>query len=306
MPSPRLAILRNLVSRSFRLELTIFSTAVLTACSPESQPNLQPGGDMPKNSIPNVASMAQVESGYDASSSDWVGFLSCWRDNVQQRLIRGDSFNRLPSLRRDQNVIAGSAAGGFVAAAMERAQRRVKTTLPKSYADFVIASAGAGWLVESIGDIDPDGNLTGGLWSIDRIGYLRDVDADGYQAWITSGLPAIELDEYYFRYGYSLQKAGQQDPIHFGLRDFSSLIVVGNSMQGGLLLLNAAQQTKDGEMEAWSLDSATPGAIRYRSFAEMMVELSVGDVRNAGPAISSPDEFADSPCAKYVRTAATK
>jgi hypothetical protein len=243
--------------------------------------------------------MTIIVSGYRGDAVRWIEFLRCWRLAVNKRLQVGDSFNNITSLPDDLNAVNASFAS--IDAELGRAESDLGMKLPKSYVDFCCAVAGRGWFVEALGDIDDDGQF-GGLFVIDEIGLFRKVDEQGFNLWFSAEANEPSPSVYY-RYGYQPEPSVRQSSVHFYRQDLSVCIKIGELAEGVVLLLNPARATGDGEMEAWVLDSRIPGALRYRSFAEMAQELAQGDVRNEGPGISRLDDLKTS-CARLLCTAA--
>jgi hypothetical protein len=243
--------------------------------------------------------MTIIVSGYRGDVVRWIEFLRCWRLAVNKRLQVGDSFNDITSLPDDLNAVNASFAS--IDAELGRAEAALGMGLPKSYVDFCRAVAGRGWFVEALGDIDDDGPF-GGLFVIDEIGPFSKVDEQGFNLWFSAEANEPSPSVYY-RYGYQPDPSMRQSSVHFYRQDLPVCIKIGELAEGAVLLLNPARVTDDGEMEAWVLDSKIPGALRYRSFAEMAQELAHGDVRNEGPGISRMDELNTS-CARLLCTAA--
>jgi hypothetical protein len=243
--------------------------------------------------------MTNVMSGYRGDIVGWVAFLRCWRLAVNKRLQAGDSFNEITLLPSEVNAVNTSLA--TIDAEVGRAEERLGMRLPKSYVDFCCAVAGRGWFVEALGDIDEDG-LSGGLLVIDEIGLFRIVDEHKFNLWFNAEVNEPNPGVYY-RYGYQPDPNMRQSSVHFYRQDLAVCIKIGEFAEGVVLLLNPARVTGDGEMEAWVLDSKIPGALRYRSFAEMAQELAHGDGRNTGPGFSLLDELKAS-CAGLLCTAA--
>lgn len=72
-------------------------------------------------------------------------------------------------------------------------------------------------------------------------------------------------DDEYFVYG------PEQDPVTIRYRYLPDCIVISGENEGDMYLLNPAVQFGE-EWEAWVLSSRAPGAYRYRSFWDLMVE----------------------------------
>ena len=72
------------------------------------------------------------------------------------------------------------------------------------------------------------------------------------------------VDEEYLVYGKT------QDPARFRVEYLESALEISDTGDSAIYLLNPKVVTPDGEWEAWLFANWLPGAIRYRSFAELM------------------------------------
>ncbi len=75
-------------------------------------------------------------------------------------------------------------------------------------------------------------------------------------------------DETYAQYG------AHQNPVHVRTEYLYSGLQISNVIDGYVYLLNPKIVNVKGDWEAWDFGSKIPGAIRYRSFWEMMCALS--------------------------------
>ncbi|HEX5414442.1 MAG TPA: SMI1/KNR4 family protein [Chloroflexota bacterium] len=138
---------------------------------------------------------------------------------------------------------------------------RLGTMLPPSYRAFLKTSNG--WR-NTTSFIDR-------LWSTDEIDWFRVRNRDWIEAW-TEGkrlaeqqYGAVEIpDEEYFVYG--------EDQNAFDLRReyLKTALEISDTGDSGIYLLNPRVVTADGEWEAWFFANWLPGAVRYRSFWDMM------------------------------------
>lgn len=175
-----------------------------------------------------------------------------------------------------------------------------------SYRHFVIATQGAGWFIDAFGGLDEEGRPVGGLLPASRIGLFREVDTSTFTKWFqNSAGPRWTAPANYYSYGYQPDPKRRQDSAHMNSVSLPSLIKVGDLEQGGVILLNPAELTSDGEMEAWTLSFRTH-VTRYRSFAELMQDLAYIDIApdTAQSAIDVQDVYASSPCVALLSTGA--
>ncbi|MGZ3406790.1 MAG: SMI1/KNR4 family protein [Polyangia bacterium] len=148
-------------------------------------------------------------------------------------------------------------APGLDAKALAALEKRLGTTLPKSYRDFLAASDG--WRIT--------GALGLRLWPAAKIGWLRDTGAAWVKSWGSASGDARPVpDAEYFVYG------DEQDAGSMRHEYVDSALQIGDSEDNGIYLLNPKIVTPDGEWEAWHLAPFYPGAARFRSFEEMIVQ----------------------------------
>jgi hypothetical protein len=136
---------------------------------------------------------------------------------------------------------------------------------------------------------------------IEKVGHFKDIDKLNWGGWHRAMGGAIPgPDEapasIYYRYDDS-----QQDDFRWAYLD--KLVKVGELRQVAALLINPLEITSDGEWESWLL-STQSGALRYRSFAEMMQTIAYREMLEVGGK-SIPREDLIRTCAGHLKTAAT-
>jgi hypothetical protein len=245
--------------------------------------------------------MRDIASGYVSSQSNWVAFLQCWRAAIDERLKRGDSYSELKGMPPALNIVAQEFDAALLQSKIAEVEGRLKLVLPRSYRDFLVASAGRGWFIEALGELDASGKALNGLSGIGELNWFKDAAIEVYRMWYRNSDPKPVSPKVYYRYGFIEDTLSAQNPVQFSQSDLEGLLLVGELSQGAVILLNARAITSDGEMEAWVLDPGTPGATRYRSFAEMMREIALGDVNNGGPIISRPEAINPFHCGKFLK-----
>jgi hypothetical protein len=137
---------------------------------------------------------------------------------------------------------------GAEESAIAAAEERLGLTLPPSYRSFLRTSDG--FRRAGVRDICP-------VHQIDRVKTMWP-DRDWSQE------PDI-ADAKYFVYG------PDQDPVNVRFSYLPECIAVSEYIEGDMYVLNPAVRFGD-EWEAWLLSSPLPGANRYRSFWELMVD----------------------------------
>lgn len=250
-------------------------------------------------------SLSDFKAEYASSPGDWRRFLACWRATVDQRLQREKGWSGLVSLPMETNGI--SDINSEPRDQLDATERRLQTRLPVSFRDFTLASKGMGWFIEATGGVGVNGRPEGGLWPIGKIGLFREVNPTTYKTWVQNS-PGDNwtAPPNYFSYGYQEEPQRRQDSAHMNVSHLHDAIQVGDLDQGGVILLNPAEKTSDGEMEAWTLSFQTH-VVRYRSFAELMQHMAYfdGAPGNAQSAIHAPNIYVGNSCIALLQTAAT-
>jgi hypothetical protein len=175
---------------------------------------------------------------------DWRSFLNQW----SMALLRSEKLGRgLPQEEIDALWL------GYPGASEEQvaqAESRLGTVLPPSYRAFLKASNG--WR--------RTGPFIDRLWSTAEIEWF----VVRHRDWAEGPDDFAVPDEQYFVYG------DEQSPIMFRLAYLKTALEISAEGDGAIYLLNPQVVSADGEWEAWFFADWLPGAIRYRSFVEML------------------------------------
>lgn len=138
------------------------------------------------------------------------------------------------------------------------AERRLGATFPPSYRAFLRFTNGwrrTGFFIDA-------------LLPVDDVDWYRARHQDAIDAWIDgvqSAGPPIEVrDEEYFVYG------AEQDSSTFRDRYLQTALQVSAVYETNVYLLNPRVVFPDGEWEAWFHAHWAAGAVRHRSFWELM------------------------------------
>ncbi|WP_062444089.1 SMI1/KNR4 family protein [Herbidospora daliensis] len=133
-------------------------------------------------------------------------------------------------------------------------EERLGRVLPPTYRDFLRFSDG--W------DFGPEENVLGSA----EVGWLRDLEPELARIWGPQEgdqVPSVP-DDLYFDYGPEQNGFVRGEYVPHTL-------LVGHH-DDGVYLLNPEVVTPEGEWEAWYLAPWLPGAVRARSFWELMQE----------------------------------
>jgi hypothetical protein len=182
---------------------------------------------------------------------DWRRFL---QDFSRDMLADTQVARSLP-----QDVVASGWLGfaGAPEDQIREAEQRLGRRLPPSYRSFLGVSNGWRNL----------GAFIDQLWPVDQVDWFRVRNQEWIDAYTGpyAGLDPLSDDEY-FTYGE------EQDPARFRTEYLGSCLEISATGDDAVLLLNPEAVTPEGEWEAWFFANWNPGAVRYRSFRELMDE----------------------------------
>lgn len=212
-----------------------------------------------------VKKLSAIDSGYSSSPADWRDFLGCWG-------MKFGAEHELPEVPVDGAT---------------------QTDLSPSYRHFVQATGGRGWHLP--GAKLRSGHSTAQLFPLQKVGLLKKTDPVTWKAWNTNRLNVEIADKDYYDY------SRRQDLTKFRDEHLDSLILVGTLDQGAVIVLNPAERSKDGEWEVWYLSTRLAGALRFRSFAELMQMLYFADLRPENDLWSYSELELASSCAGKLR-----
>ncbi|MFF8611247.1 SMI1/KNR4 family protein [Streptomyces sp. NPDC015350] len=172
-----------------------------------------------------------------------------WLDPVRHEQERAEPF---PPGTRAARWLGTTGATPEELADLEQ---RLGTSLPPSYREFLGTSDG--WL-------DTTDEIAR-LLSTREIGWAEDLDPELIEGW-DDGTGADDVpDEEYFVYG------DEQDCCAIRTEYLSHMLKISHTPESGdVYLLNPRVVTPDGEWEAWYLAHWLPGAVRHRSFWDLM------------------------------------
>ncbi len=158
-----------------------------------------------------------------------------------------------------------------------KAESKLKVKLPPSYRAFL--SASNGWRI-------PSGELV--LRAVENIRWFRKEHKDWYEAYQMSAEPLCVLEKDYFDYA-------KQDCAVFDIKHFAQTLCISEIADDAVLLLNPMVVWPDGEWETWYFSNSSPGATRYRSFADWInheLDQSSEPLQNSG---ELPAVYLDAP-----------
>lgn len=173
-----------------------------------------------------------------------------WLDPVLHEQERAEPF--ADAVRRARWL----GTRGASAPDLDALEERLGVRLPFSYRQFLATTDG--W---------PDTNgFVERILPAGEAGWTRDLDADLVAGWIEGSSGAARVDDAdYFVYGQA------QNPISIRPEYLPHTLQISHTEDASdVYLLNPCVVTPDGEWEAWYLAHWLPGAVRYRSFWDLM------------------------------------
>ncbi|HSI12870.1 MAG TPA: SMI1/KNR4 family protein [Chthoniobacter sp.] len=186
------------------------------------------------------------------NEDEWKAFLT----EYSRELLADERVRRsLPPEVVESGWLGFAPAGEEEIAA---AEARLGTQFPPSYRSFLRVSNG--WR-----------NASASIWKMWpgwQIAWFKERN----QEWIDAYLePALEeprpqplSDAEYLVYG------DEQDTVRYREEYLQTALEISDRGDDAILLLNPRTVTAEGEWEAWVFANWYPGAVRYRSFREMM------------------------------------
>jgi len=220
-----------------------------------------------------IESMKQIDSGYRSSVQDWQSFLTCWEDRMLQDRSKETTPLKTPLIRLARIETDEYARN---VRALDATERRLNMKLPASYRHFA-ALTGGYWLVDSEGDqhLSTEAPASHFL-PVPEIGLFKDIDRVNWPIWDNNRVSRRASADLYYR--YDTFERSTQDPSVFRDEQLDHLIKLGEFRGGAVVLLNPTEVTADGEYEAWFLAPYIAGAVRTRSFAELMQFLATREL----------------------------
>lgn len=266
---------------------------VMSGCFDGEAPGA-PSGDPSANST--VASIT-LESGYHSTVADWDAFLSCWARELRAQDARlGSELQGMWADARD----AASREADNIERALSGAESRLGRRLPASFRHFIQASGGRFLLGI---DRSRDRSLISDFVQPEDLQLFRVAEPDAYDMWREAGSTFVP-DREYFRYGVDSDGRPRHDPVNFRPQYLDSAILVGKWPSEGYLLIVPGVEFGDGEWEAWLLSWRTPGATRFRSYAELMQNIAVAVTADPPHGEPFSRDLIVSTCANLLKTAA--
>jgi hypothetical protein len=184
---------------------------------------------------------------------DWRRLMDDWNTRVfRMASERLDSYSRRhPEAYAARSGARAPATDSEIAAL----EKRLGTSLPPSFVSFLRYSNGY-----SLFDYPEV------IFGTDEIEWFVTHNKEYADIW-NEERGEVD-DEMYAQYG------AHQNPVHMRAEYLYSSLQISDVIDGYVYLLNPKIVNLNGDWEAWDFGSKIPGAIRYRSFWEMMCALS--------------------------------
>jgi HEAT repeats/SMI1 / KNR4 family (SUKH-1) len=134
-------------------------------------------------------------------------------------------------------------------------EKRLKIKLPPSYRAFL--SVSNGWTFSS--------DMTPVIRPVEKIRWFRKEHKDWYEAYQMTAEPICVLEKDYFDYA-------KQDCVVFEIKHLAQTLCISETGDDAVVLLNPMVVWPDGEWETWFFSNSSPGATRYRTFADWIAD----------------------------------
>ncbi len=158
------------------------------------------------------------------------------------------------------------------------AERRLKIKLPPSYRRFLSAINGCKFPDEMAPIVRP----------VENIRWFRKEHKDWYEAYQMSAEPLSAMEKDYFDYA-------NQDCAEFEIKHLAQALCISEIWDDAVVLLNPMVIWPDGEWETWFFSNSSPGATRYRSFADWLCEELDHPLESASVPGELPTVYLDAP-----------
>jgi len=135
------------------------------------------------------------------------------------------------------------------------AEEWLKIKLPPSFRTFL--SACNGWKFAS--------DMTPVIRPVEKNRWFRNEHKGWYEAFQMTAEPLSVMEKDYFDYT-------NQDCVVFEIKHLAQSLCISEIGDDAVVLLNPMVIWPDGEWETWFFSNSSPGATRYRSFADWMCE----------------------------------
>ena len=191
-------------------------------------------------------------------TSFWKDFLKKWNEDILTLLKESHSKIYFSDIAKEGLDKGWLGFPGVREEEILAAEKRLNLKLPPSYRDFLKVTNG--W--RQIG-FDAEDTRIFPVEEIDLFSVKYGQSYNGWLAGYGEYSPVIS-DEFYFVYG------PDQDPINIRNEYLGTAIAISEEVDSAVYLLNPHVMTSDGEWEAWFFGYTLPGAVRYRSFRDMM------------------------------------
>ena len=198
--------------------------------------------------------MANTTNTSETNSFDWNSFLKKYSRELLERMEDTD-FASVPSEMIEAVWLGYPRATNEEISA---AENRLGLTLPPSYKSFLTITNGW-WMFDS---------LFGGLRPVQEVERLatenQELIDDWNKGWEMGDESISVSDEEYFNY--------EEHADSYRNEYLPTTLAIGGEEGKGLILLNPQIIFDDGEWEAWEFATWYPGAVRYPSFLEIMMD----------------------------------
>jgi len=172
----------------------------------------------------------------------------------------------------------GSGNAGASEQQLTAVESRLGIKLPPSYRAFLKASNGWRFAAKN----------TPILRAVEEIRWFRKEHKDWYEAYKMSAEPLCVSEKDYFDYA-------KQDCVEFEIKHLAQGLCISEIGDDAVVLLNPMVIWPDGEWETWFFSNSSPGATRFRSFADWMSQELNQNIGQTLTPVELPSVYLDPP-----------
>jgi hypothetical protein len=202
------------------------------------------------NSV-NTRTYNSAQNGFIPTVDEWKFLLEKWNRKIFEN-IDEDYRESYGSYYPEAVESKKCFREGATEAQIIELEQKLKTKLPLSYRNFLLASNGFIILTNYCE-----------LFGTEKINWFIEENKDWAEGWESNDDDISE--EEYFQYGE------HQDCISLRGKYMKTALQISSTQDGYVYLLNPVIVDARNEWEAWDFGCKLPGAYRYRSFWDMML-----------------------------------
>src|SRR6187455_3415860 len=184
--------------------------------------------------------------------------MTDWPALIQRVIDAHERLRQLRHRRRDSQVLP-PWTGPATSDDIRDTEARLGASLPAGYVDYLRTVNGQHLISD----------LFGPLFECKSLRWFREQESEWIDAYVHPDTDEPPLDD--VTEADHLVYGPGQDSCRFRMAYLPELLQIGDSYEGAVYLLNPRVLDREGEWEAWAFANWYPGAWRFRSFEELVV-----------------------------------